>query len=199
MGEHKGFDEPGYQAAIYEVHETDDRLCSVICRMKGLVHGKEDCVSVQVIPQVVPSVNWKCVNKKIKSLGNKHIHICILYLTYFNYMLIFGPRQTTNRVSSSVNDSLILTWNIYYKSSTNNIHLASPCLPVSKNCSQFIQTLLQGWEGLWQAALLKVVLSSRTVVVVRSVRDGWASGPKYAAQTRGLCLSGSNLLAAEGL
>lgn len=57
MGEHKGFDEPGYQVAIHTVHETDDRLCSVICRMKGSVHGKEDCVSIQVIPQVVPSVN----------------------------------------------------------------------------------------------------------------------------------------------
>lgn len=53
-------------------------------------------------------------------------------------------------------------------------------------------------EVLWQPFLLKVVVSSRTVAGVRSVGDGWASGPKYADQTPGLCLSGSRLLAAEG-
>ena len=45
---------------------------------------------------------------------------------------------------------------------------------------------------------LKVVCGSRTVVVVRSVGDGWASGDQAAAHTHGLCLSGTARLLPEG-
>lgn len=70
MGEHKGFDEPSYQVTIYTVHGTEDSLYSVICRMKGSVHGKADRVAFQVISQVVSSVKFKCQKRKNKSVRN---------------------------------------------------------------------------------------------------------------------------------
>lgn len=70
------------------------------------------------------------------------------------------------------------------------------CLALSKKNPRVFRHCCA--EVLWQPFLPKVVFSSRTVAGVRSVGDGWVSGPKYADQTRGLCLSGSRLLAAEG-
>lgn len=92
--------------------------------------------------------------------------------------------------------SFLVDKSLYY----TTIHLAALCLrsaifheAVSMNADFAVRMrgLVTG------SSQQKVVLSSRTVVV-RSVRDGWASGPDHAAQTRGLCLSGSHLLAAEG-